>query len=222
MKNGAYRDSFAIAPLLFYLATMATCPHANAQAPSFTPPVTPEDNEAVIYFYRDSFIADVVGIESFYVNGYKACDLRRNEYSYVIVRSGNVNIMASNGGLKGGPPTLNPPRYYTAKGYSHVVGALAVSGPLVGGKSYFVEYKLRSNPLTGETTHTLKLIAESVAVKALAKCTLVRPEAEKLSTLIERAIEREQADKSSGESAKKPPESRLGALAERVRAFSRQ
>jgi hypothetical protein len=63
---------------------------AQAESPPFVPPVTPGEKEAVIYFCRDSLVSDWFGTESIYVHGHKVCDLRRNEYSHVVVAPGST------------------------------------------------------------------------------------------------------------------------------------
>jgi hypothetical protein len=187
---------------------------SRADSLQFVVPVTPQPNEAIIYFYRDSLVSDFIGVESFYVRGLKVCDLRRNEYSCVAVPAGHYTITARNA-LRAGPPVLNGPLGKGEFGGQY----LTISSPFVPGKTYFVEYKLRSNPLTNQTTWSLKLIAETVAMKDLAKCTFVPPTAEKLTTLVGQAIEERESEQNSPAANSSPQET---GFVDRLRARLRR
>jgi hypothetical protein len=87
-----------------------------------------------------------------------------------------------------------------------------MSVPVKAGKNYFIEYRVRSNPIVGETNWKLRLMDDKVAYKDLAKCTCAAPVANSLAEVITLVNLQEEAE------ADRPAR---GGLADRFRALRR-
>jgi hypothetical protein len=78
---------------------------SRADSLQFVVPVTPQPNEAIIYFYRDSLVSDFIGVESFLVRGVKVFDQRPQEKNWVAVAAGPHTLKAPQS-HSAGPPRL--------------------------------------------------------------------------------------------------------------------